>query len=535
MGLAFLKKIRIIISLIFFLATFLLFVDFHNFFYRIADQVLFFQFVPSLLDTFILFTASSLGFIFVILLALVFGRIYCSTICPLGTLQDIITWISRKTKSAKIQKKFHRYSLPWNKLRYSLLILVIITVTIGSFTFMDLLEPYSNFGRIVTTFFKPMAIFFNNSSSWLLAKFDNYSILPAVYRKVTFSQILIPALFFVLILWLSNKYGRLYCNTICPVGTLLGFLSRFSIFKIAIDSETCNKCGLCVYECKAGCINRKEKQIDFSRCVSCYNCFSACDSGAVYFRNSLKTSRGKFSKKILATDEKKRNFIRTSILLITAFSRRTTMPDSVKINKNVVVKNPSRIPENKQWLVLPPGAKDIKHFTAYCTGCTLCVSACMNNVLQPSFLEFGLEGMMQPYMNYSTGFCNYDCKICGDVCPTNAIAKCRTIDEKKTIQMGKVNFIKENCVVFTELTDCGACSEHCPTKAVNMVPFENTGLFIPEVDDTICIGCGACEFPCPVRPYKAIFVDGNPVQLVAKKPKIEKLNTPELKEDEFPF
>jgi ferredoxin len=136
-------------------------------------------------------------------------------------------------------------------------------------------------------------------------------------------------------------------------------------------------------------------------------------------------------------------------------------------------------------------------------------------------------------MDYLTSFCNFDCNKCGQVCPTGAILPLTT-EEKHVTQMGKAVFVRQNCVVYTDETDCGACSEHCPTKAVHMVPYKN-GLVIPEVDQDICIGCGACEHPCPVEaPYKAIFVNGNPVQQIAKTPEKGEKQIIDDTED-FPF
>ena len=134
-------------------------------------------------------------------------------------------------------------------------------------------------------------------------------------------------------------------------------------------------------------------------------------------------------------------------------------------------------------------------------------------------------------MDYHKGFCNYECIRCIEVCPSGALLPL-TPEAKKLTQIGKVNFIKENCIVETEKTDCGACSEHCPTKAVQMVPYTGN-LVIPEINNEICVGCGACEYACPTKPYKAIFVDGNPVHQDAKKPEEEELQVQEL--EEFPF
>jgi ferredoxin len=154
--------------------------------------------------------------------------------------------------------------------------------------------------------------------------------------------------------------------------------------------------------------------------------------------------------------------------------------------------------------------------------------------LQPSFLEYGLLGIMQPRMDYLSSFCNYDCKICTEVCPSGAIIS-NDLESKKSIQMGKAIFIKDNCVVYTQKTDCGACAEHCPTKAVKMELDLEVNKKAPKVTDEICVGCGACEFACPTIPYKAIYVDGNAIHQKAQKPKEEKIDEEIDYKEEFPF
>jgi ferredoxin len=147
---------------------------------------------------------------------------------------------------------------------------------------------------------------------------------------------------------------------------------------------------------------------------------------------------------------------------------------------------------------------------------------------------YGLKGMLQPRMDYITSFCNYDCTLCGEICPTGAISPV-PLEEKKLIQLGKAKFVKENCIVETQKTDCGACSEHCPTKAVKMVPFEGfPKLTIPEVTEDICVGCGACEYACPTDP-KSIYVEGNVIHQQAKEPKQEELDKDVDYKEEFPF
>lgn len=202
-----------------------------------------------------------------------------------------------------------------------------------------------------------------------------------------------------------------------------------------------------------------------------------------------------------------------------------------QISDEIQNKIPTKIKPDKHFPVSPPGSLGIKHFTDRCTACHLCVAACPTGVLQPSFLEYGLAGVLQPHMDYSTKYCNFDCNRCAEVCPTGAILPL-SVEDKKTTQLGKVNFIRENCIVENENTACGSCSEHCPTQAVTMVPFKDN-LTIPEINQEICVGCGACEYACPVQPHKAIYVDGNDVHQIAKKPEVKELEKIEM--EEFPF
>jgi ferredoxin-type protein NapF len=233
-------------------------------------------------------------------------------------------------------------------------------------------------------------------------------------------------------------------------------------------------------------------------------------------------------KQALAADEPdagKRGFI-GGMLALLAF-----IPKYLKAQDAPVPTKESTVPEDRTSPVCPPGGISIEHFNSYCTACSLCVSACPNHIIVPSLIEYGLAGILQPRMDYHKGFCNFECTRCAEVCPSGALMPL-ALEAKKLTQIGKVNFIKENCIVETERTDCGACSEHCPTKAVQMVPYIGN-LVIPEVNNEICVGCGACEYACPTKPFKAIFVDGNPVHQDAKKPEEEELKVKEL--EDFPF
>ena len=200
-------------------------------------------------------------------------------------------------------------------------------------------------------------------------------------------------------------------------------------------------------------------------------------------------------------------------------------------DKVVKAITPNKIPVVRNYPITPPGSKSINNFTDVCVSCYMCVSACPSQVIQPSLLEYGLDGVLMPHLNNKAGYCNYNCNKCSDVCPAGAILPV-PLEEKQTVQIGVAKFIRDNCVVILDKTECGACSEHCPTKAVSMV--KENGLMVPVIDEKLCVGCGACEYACPAKPYKSIYVEGNEIHQLAERPKQEKLKEIDLEED-FPF
>ncbi len=515
----FLRSFRIFFAAILFICFFVVFADFK---YCIPSDftnlLLWFQFVPSVLKFYDLGTIISAGFAGVLILTLITGRTYCSLLCPLGIAQDINSRIG-----GRIRRKFRRYGFkkPFTVLRYSVLVLTVIVTVSSGIYLLTLLDPYSIFGRSVTYFFKPVVVVINNLFTWILGKFDNYSlhhVSNTGYKLVSYA---IPALFFLLVGILSLTKGRLYCNMICPVGTLLGLISKISLLRIRFDEEKCTKCGRCSIGCKSSCIDFLNYRIDTSRCVSCFNCIKICPDEA------LSYGFVRIRKKKHITDKGKRNFIVGTITALFG------LPANVKAQdiRTPVPQKASTVPENRTCPVCPPGAGSIEAFNNTCTACSLCITACPNGVLIPAIRQYGIMGIMQPVMDYQKSFCTYNCIRCTEVCPTYALRPLM-LEAKKLTQLGKVNFIKDNCIVKTEKTACGACSESCPTKAVYMIPYEGN-LLIPETNTEICIGCGHCEFACPTKPYKAIFVDGNPVHVAAEKP--PEIESDVKAPDEFPF
>lgn len=476
------------------------------------------QLVPALLSGSLVIVLSLL------ILTLLFGRVYCSSICPLGVFQDIINWMAKKMNKRK--KYGYRPENKW--LRWGVLAVAVLAWFTG-FTFLaGLVEPYSAYGRMAANVFSPVYMALNNLLAWIFTSFGNYTFYYVDVTVRALSAFVVALLTLAVIAHFAFHWGRTYCNTICPVGTFLGFISRFSLFKLRIDTEKCNNCGLCSMKCKGYCIDGENHQIDYTRCISCFDCLDNCRHKAITFslsaRNSVVQEDAANHPEHIPTDDSRRRFILTSVttaaIIPVALANRGTslFSDNSKAYKRMAP-------------LSPPGSVSHAHLLKHCTSCHLCVAKCPSHVLKPAFLEYGLGGFMQPMMDFEKGFCNFDCTVCGDVCPNGAI-KPLTVEQKHKTQMGRVVFIEENCIVERDHTSCGACSEHCPTQAVAMVPYKE-GLTIPKVDPEICVGCGGCEYVCPAKPYKAIYIEGNVVQQEAQ-PYVEEKKE-EVVIDDFGF
>ena len=506
-----LKKFRIGISVTLFVLINLFFLDFAGFLPLGFHSVTKIQLVPALL------ALNVEVLVILLVLSLVFGRVYCSFICPMGVYQDVVAWLSKKFT----KKKKYTFSKAMTVLRWTVLAATVIAFIFGFNFLVGLLDPYGAYGRIVTHIFRPAYLAGNNLLEYIFSSFDNYTFYKVGIYSLGVLSTLIALVTLVGIGLLAWRNGRTWCNTICPVGTLLGFISRYSLFRLQFDDDKCNSCGLCAMKCKASCINSKDKQIDYSRCVTCFNCIEACN------RSAMKYAPYKWKKTVTnvpenkTVDESKRRFL--SATVVTAVAATSLMGQKVAsiTGKRALKRN---LP------IVPPGGLNVENLQEKCISCHLCVSKCPSHVIKPAFTEYGLGGMMQPRLYFDHGFCNYDCTVCSDVCPSKALRPL-TVEQKHQTQVGQVHFIRHNCIVFTDETNCGACSEHCPTQAVHMVPYKGV-LTIPETDVSICVGCGGCEYVCPAKPYKAIYVEGleahNTLQF--KKEKKE-----DIKVDDFGF
>jgi Polyferredoxin len=511
-----LKGLRVLFALLFFIPILFYFINFTDKSSSAIGSLLKIQLIPAIMAGSWLLVAALL------VLTLLFGRIYCSVICPAGILQDLVSRFSRRGKKRKKGKKkrWYSYHKPSNIVRYALLGVAFLLFFLGLNSVLSWLDPYSNFGRIASNLFGPLVILGNNALASGLMSLKNYSLYHVSIDYITILSFIGALVAFVVLAGLALFRGRLFCNTLCPVGGLLSLVSRYSFFRIQLGSE-CNACGNCERMCKSECIDSKSGIVDSSRCVNCFNCLSSCKKGSIKYAFSLPggTKNKKNQQQQDSPEEirSRRNFIATGATLLATSSILPAWANGKSKNKKIPL--------------IPPGGQGLEPFTKKCTACHLCVVKCPSQVIRPAGLEYGFNYMLKPHVVYDKAYCNYECTICSEICPNGALQKL-TKEEKVTTQVGYVHFEKDLCITYVDGTDCGACSEHCPTQAVKMVPYKDS-LRVPEIDPTICVGCGGCEYICPVLPQKAIYIIANEEHKKVSKPIYEEVEEKEV--DDFGF
>ena len=427
---------------------------------------------------------------------LLFGRIYCSSICPMGVLQDIFIRLGRLTRKRRFRRSF-RYETARNKTRYAMLVVVALSAILGLSLLPSLFDPYSAFGRIGSELILPAV-------SWLRGN-------PVFVASLFAAAIAAATLLAVAVI--SFRKGRLICNTVCPVGSTLGIFSRWSLFHFDIDTDLCVNCGLCARVCKASCINLLDHVVDGSRCVNCFDCMDICDANAL----RSTTRRKKLSIPMMQPVKNKtatttvessapmkidrRKFLATGLIVAAA----PAVAAAEKGVKRIKALDRNSKPLTPSRHVAPPGRRSMADFLEKCTGCGLCVARCPGKVLRPSSNEFGWMNALHPVMDFDRSYCRYNCTRCTEVCPTGALTPL-TAEEKHIFIIGHAHVEPANCI------GCGLCVERCPRKAIGLAPAPagsgSRTRLIATVHTDNCIGCGACEYICPASPDKAIVVNG---------------------------
>ena len=488
-----LRKIRTTLAVVFFTLITLLFLDFTGTLHAWLGWMAKIQFLPAVMALNVVVIAG------LVALTLVFGRIYCSVICPLGVFQDVIARLRRK-------KNKYTYSKAVSWLRYAMMGVLVVAIAAGIGSIVQILAPYSAYGRMATMLFQPLWIGCNNVLASIAERADSYAFYSVDIWLRSLPVLIVAVATLLVLLVLAWLGGRTYCNTICPVGTVLGLLARFSWMKIRFDEDKCKNCSLCSKNCKASCIDFKTHSVDYSRCVVCGDCVDSCKFDALKYTAKPVKASGKTSEGSGKADASRRLFLLATALASTA----ALAQKKDKVMDGGLAEIEDKVAPARQTPLTPPGSISAKNLATRCTGCQLCVSECPNNVLRPST---DLMHLMQPTMSYERGYCRPECTRCSDVCPAGAIKPLDDI-EKSSVQIGHAVWIRKNCIPVTDGVACGNCARHCPSGAIEMVPMDaddEQSLKIPVVNEAACIGCGACEYVCPSRPFSAIFVEGHEV------------------------
>ena len=402
-----------------------------------------------------------------------FGRLYCSMACPLGILQDVLL---------RFAKLCGRKRLPGPRperplVRWGALAAFTVLVLLGGAALASLLDPYGTYGRFAAQLLQPAAEWINNALADLLGVEGPVVLFKRELFVRSVSGFALAASSFVLLAGLVAWKGRLVCNTVCPVGALLGMLAQRPAFRIAIDPAKCVKCGLCAGACRALCLDGKNQVADDSRCVRCFDCIGACPKGAISFRPAMGKSANRGRRRFLGLAGA------GAVGGLFAGAR-----------ANVFGGNARALP--------PPGASEVSLRTK-CTACGLCVARCPQQALAPAgFSEYGATGFMLPKMDFTRGFCRPDCTACGAACPTGAIPPLE-LAQKKAVKIGLARWDRAACLACTERIPCGLCERRCPQKAISLKKEKakdggkEVEIEVPVVDAAKCTGCGACAHYCP--------------------------------------
>ena len=436
--------------------------------------------------------------ILVIVATIILGRVFCGWICPLGTLNNIFGALQKRRPS--------RAPLNLHWLKYGLLIF-LLTSSLFSLQLAGIFDPISLLIRSFSLAVFPSLSYatkagfdtiYNwnipvlvNVSEWIYAFFKK---LWLPFQQPFFFQSVFLGLLFAVILALNIWEKRFWCKYLCPLGALLGVLSRFAFLQRSA-SEGCNACGACAFDCQGGAAPDQKEKWHNTECMACMNCDDACPQDAIRFEFFKKTPS-------VPVDLGKRRVLGMVLSGMAA----VPLVRTTGINKQAGTADPR--------VIRPPGSLDEKQFLNRCVKCGECMKVCITNGLQPTLLEAGLEGIWSPVLVPRIGYCEYRCTLCGQVCPTGAIKKL-DLKEKEKVKIGLAMIDKGRCLPYAHATPCIVCQEVCPTpkKAiwlektqVRTAAGDVVNVDQPHVDLELCIGCGICETKCPVLGQPAIYV-----------------------------
>ncbi len=432
-----------------------------------------------------------------LLASLVFGRAFCGWFCPVGTMLDGARHLGIRSITKNRQTRYPHLAL--------LILLFVVVSSLLNFPVAGYLDPFSILVRALAQSLYPainalMVSFFSftyasappsvNLVTEPLYSFLKLTVLP--FDQKHFDLALLSFMMFASLFFLELVHRRFFCRNICPLGALIGLVSRLSILQVNGGDVDCGKCHHCVKICRMGAID-DTRNIRMGSCSLCMDCFEQCPRQIIDFK------RKKFSSGNHEISLSRRKFIGTLAVgaMVPPILKARTTDHLAQAN-----------------LVRPPGAREEHDFISRCVRCAECIQVCIGNALQPTFLQSGIEGIFTPRLVARSGYCEFNCTLCGQVCPTGAIMEL-TLEQKHKTKIGHAWFDKDICLPYAKGIPCIVCEEHCPTpdKAIRFRMadvHDDQGRKIrvkqPYVVDSLCIGCGICETKCPVPGRAAIYI-----------------------------
>lgn len=435
--------------------------------------------------------------VIVIIITVFLGRVFCGWVCPLGTLHDI---------TGALKKKPDVPRAGWTRFKY-LVLIFLLTASVFSLQLTGLVDPISLLVRSLSLSVYPLfsyavnsafdAVYSNVPVSFVVGVSEfAYNIFKKIllpFQQPYFLQSAAMGIIFFAVLGLNFIERRFWCKYLCPLGALLGLCSKRALLDRSV-SEGCNECGVCANACGGGAVPDKKNGWKKTECIACMNCENVCPQEAVHFGFSAKKTGA-------TADIGRRRIIGALAMGAIAAPLLKITPD-----KKAGAANPV--------LIRPPGAPDERQFLNKCVKCGECMKVCITNGLQPTLLEAGIEGIWSPVLVPRIGHCDYNCTLCGQVCPTGAIEKL-TLAEKTKVKIGTAMIDTGRCLPYAHATPCLVCEEVCPVPKKAIWREEKTvvnrdgkkmTLNQPHIDLELCVGCGICEARCPVLGKPAIYV-----------------------------
>lgn len=427
----------------------------------------------------------------------VLGRFFCGWMCPLGTLIDAAGALRKKPfcPDDNLNRKARR---PKFVLLGAVAVLAVLGVQAAW-----VLDPIVTAARVVSLNVIPAVTWaVDRAFIWIIQTIQLYGPVYDLYRDLKqsllgvrvqfFANSLITLVWFLVVTAASFWLVRAWCRLLCPLGALYHVFSRRPLLRRVVGH--CTECGLCRRDCRMGAITKDAEYVP-GECILCMDCVYSCPQRSTRFSFSDQKAEPQSGKKDLKTKDglSRRDFL---FLMLSSW----TMMGFLNIRRGISRKAP---------VVRPPGALPEERFVDTCVRCGNCMKVCVTHGLQPVMLESGLEGLWTPHLVPEIGYCEYNCTLCGEVCPTGAIKKVDSTEKKRT-RLGLARIDPSICLAWAENKECIVCEEHCPVddKAIKVTAEVVDGLTVlkPVVDESLCVGCGICQNKCPVRPLRAIRV-----------------------------